>query len=1374
MRLRPILVALSICAVVVLTSGVPWRAPAPAGAAGGTSITAPDTTDDVGEWASLELDASGYPVISYYDVTNGNLKVMHCNDINCSGGDESITSPNTSGNVGLYTSLELDSSGYPVISYRDATNFDLKVMHCNDANCAGSDESITSPDTGGSVGRWTSLELDTSGHPVISYYDVTNSDLKVMHCNDANCAGGGESITSPDAASFVGEYTSLALDGSGYPVVSYHAEASDDLKLLHCNDANCAGDDESITSPDTSGYVGEYTSLALDASGYPVVSHYDRGNGDLRIVHCNDANCAGDDESITSPDSYGDVGEYTSLALDASGYPVVSYYYDGYDHLRVMHCNDPNCSGGDESITSPDTGYQTGWYTSLELDASGNPVVAYHDENNGDLKVLHCGHPNCIVTSNSVTNPGYTGEYSSLALDANGYPVVSYTVSGLADLDLMHCNDPKCSGGDESITVPYNAFAGTYTSLELDGSGYPVVSFFTTGLEILHCNDPNCSGGDDSITSHAQGSADGLYTSLQLDASGYPVVSYYQNAIGTQDLKVLHCNDPNCSGGGESITTPDTGGDVGMYSSLALDAAGYPVVAYWDDNNYDVKVMHCNDANCSGGDESITSPDTGLGFNGGHTSLALDASGYPVVSYFDNTNSDLRLLHCNDANCTGGDESITSPDTAGNVGQYTSLVVDASGYPVVSYYDTSNDDLKVMHCNDPNCSGSDESITSPDTAGNVGQFTSLALDAWGNPVVSYHDATGGDLKLLHCVDPECTGGKPWTLVVDSTSDAVDANPGDGTCATAGAQCTLRAAIQEANALTGPQSVNLPAKTYTLTIAGTGEDAAATGDLDITDDLTITGAAADTTIVDGGALDTVFHVLAGADVEVTGITVTGGSGTGYPGGIHNDGTLALSQVAISGNAASSNGGGINNDGTLTIESSTISGNTAGAHGGGIANRGPATLTMSNTTISGNAADGDGGGILQDNSGPVLDMNNVTIAFNTSDADVDATGEGGGLDIVSGTVSTSNTLLTLNTDHTGAGPDCRTTVKITSEGYNLLSNNTGCSFNALGTDQVGTGASPIISELGTLQDNGGPTMTHSLPADSPAIDTGHPWAPGFGGASCEATDQRGEPRPMDGDSVGTSRCDIGAFEAPGAITEPCPNQPDLPPPDSGCTEYDFTATLEVTATDISPDPLDCNVTGDIRETRDPVGDGDVDDLDDMDIEIVFLSGYIDCPGPLYLGSSIPSTGTVEEKSNVTPDELDFPANVEVDLCLTADTYPLGVLRNCAEGTPVEEKEPLHLTCTAYSMSSVDCVVVGTAGFFDGEGEEKATVEDGDFELVEITGGVGGITEMVRPDAEWLYSDDPSANSVGAVAGIVAAVFAAAALGGLASYARRRLRA
>ena len=100
-----------------------------------------------------------------------------------------------------------------------------------------------------------------------------------------------------------------------------------------------------------------------------------------------------------------------------------------------------------------------------------------------------------------------------------------------------------------------------------------------------------------------------------------------------------------------------------------------------------------------------------------------------------------------------------------------------------------------------------------------------------------------------------------TITVNSTADAVDATP-DGVCAAAAGTCTLRAAIQEANSQAGPQVISVPSGTYALTLTGSGEDQAATGDLDVTDDLLIGGAGA-TTIVDGNGTDRIFHVIGDA-------------------------------------------------------------------------------------------------------------------------------------------------------------------------------------------------------------------------------------------------------------------------------------------------------------------------------------------------------------------------------------------------------------------------------------------------------------------------------------------------------------------------------
>src|SRR5262249_18835387 len=136
-------------------------------------------------------------------------------------------------------------------------------------------------------------------------------------------------------------------------------------------------------------------------------------------------------------------------------------------------------------------------------------------------------------------------------------------------------------------------------------------------------------------------------------------------------------------------------------------------------------------------------------------------------------------------------------------------------------------------------------------------------------------------------------------------------PGDGSCVAVGGGCTLRAAIQEANALAGADAITVPAGTYLLTLAGQNEDTGATGDLDIRSPLPITGAGAATTIVDGNDIDRVFQTSVGP-VAISGLTIQNGSVVNNQGGgiLHNSGPLTLTDVIVTGNEAA-RGGGIAN-------------------------------------------------------------------------------------------------------------------------------------------------------------------------------------------------------------------------------------------------------------------------------------------------------------------------------------------------------------------------------------------------------------------------------------------------------------------------------
>src|SRR5262245_21361458 len=336
-----------------------------------------------------------------------------------------------------------------------------------------------------------------------------------------------------------------------------------------------------------------------------------------------------------------------------------------------------------------------------------------------------------------------------------------------------------------------------------------------------------------------------------------------------------------------------------------------------------------------------------------------------------------------------------------------------------------------------------------------------------------------------------------TFAVDSTDDATDATPGDGQCATKAGGCTVRAAIQEANALPGSDSIRLPSGTFLIAREGADDDQCIDGDLDITSSITINGDSASGTFIDGNHRSRVFDVRPTGAAVISRVTIQNGSAERGGGVRVEGGTLKLTDVTVRDSQAAQAGGGIWNDqGVLELLRSTISGNVAHDAGGGTANGGTATLR--NVTISGNTADVTGGGLH--NLGSAT-LSNTTVATNT------LTGVSN-----EGQLIFMNSLLANN-----AGPDCEGT--LTSRGFNLIRTVADCTFD-------GDTSGDLLNmdpALGPLQDNGGSTFTHALLDGSAALDAANPATPGTGDPACEDTDQRGVVRPQG------PRCDIGAFEA-----------------------------------------------------------------------------------------------------------------------------------------------------------------------------------------------------------------------------------------------------
>jgi predicted outer membrane repeat protein len=336
-------------------------------------------------------------------------------------------------------------------------------------------------------------------------------------------------------------------------------------------------------------------------------------------------------------------------------------------------------------------------------------------------------------------------------------------------------------------------------------------------------------------------------------------------------------------------------------------------------------------------------------------------------------------------------------------------------------------------------------------------------------------------------------------------------------------------------------------------------------LSIPFNLTLNGAKAATTIVDGTNTANVFTVGAGISLALSNLTIEKGVGYTGGGGVDNSGTLTVNKsnfytnTALSGGAILNTGtakisntnfsgnspyffghsascGAIDNRSTMTITASTFFNNYANNNltsGGAICNGG--TLTITRSTFSTNSSQGNNGGY----GGAIYNYAGTLSVTNSTFSQNSATTSGGAIYSQGGTVQISNSTFGTNPENMGGGGalsnagssvliqnsivantanggNCAGT--ITSDGYNLSSDAT-CNFNNTGD------LNNTDPKLGPLQNNGGPTQTEALQLGSPAIDAGNPSGCTDSQGHLLKTDQRGAPRP---DKEDTGGCDMGAYE------------------------------------------------------------------------------------------------------------------------------------------------------------------------------------------------------------------------------------------------------
>lgn len=384
-----------------------------------------------------------------------------------------------------------------------------------------------------------------------------------------------------------------------------------------------------------------------------------------------------------------------------------------------------------------------------------------------------------------------------------------------------------------------------------------------------------------------------------------------------------------------------------------------------------------------------------------------------------------------------------------------------------------------------------------------------------------------------------TAFAPLGFTVNSLLDTSDANPGNGACATSGGVCTLRAAIEEINAIGG-------STTYNITFSVTGTITLGSSLPNINHKLNVVGPGSGSLTINGNDTFRLLEINSLLTASISGVTMSHGNAVNLQGGAIESGNsvVTLSNSVFDHNAATFDGGAIrNNGGNMTITNCTFSNNTSGVQGGAVKQNGTA-MSMTGSTFFANTAAG-GGGLHVGTGSTNTTVTNTTFYGNNAgiggaaEARASATfrnctftrnvGSPGGLNFVNQSSTLVNTIVAGNTDAGNNPSDLNATsggsVDLAASFNNLVGNvgNTALT-NGLNGNQTGV-TSPGLTSLGNY---GGTTQTVALLCSSPAKDAGT-------NTSAPATDQRGVTRPNN------TTTDVGAFETNVTLTVPTTTLP-----------------------------------------------------------------------------------------------------------------------------------------------------------------------------------------------------------------------------------------
>ena len=672
-----------------------------------------DANPQVGQYAALALDNSNRPRISYYDAYNGSLKFAYKMS-------------------GVWIIQTLDSPTESTSSPAVEKSPELKdlLMRMNPGLLEDRSE-MTTYDAQYGVGRYSSIAVDETNVVHISYHDDQNGVLRYANWDGATWYINPQVDRDLGSETDVGSWSSIAVDDSERVFISYMSEKYDNLKYARSDDGGVNWEIETVDEgPESSPHVGSFTSIALDSSNRVHISYLDFSYGEYKLKYATNKTGAWNRVTV---DNDGEAGWDTSIAINSKNEIRISYYDEGEGNLKYA-----TSSGGGWSVKTLYHEGEVGRFTSVAYDKNDLPGISFYHVDSGVLYYTHYDGSSWKATG--LDTSGNVGLATSLAISSGDFPYISY-FSDVGD-NLKYARGVGSLWSTE--VVASQGTVGQYSSIQVDANGRPRIAYYdaTNG-------DLKYAWWDGVWHFSTVDSADdvGQFVSMVLDTLGRPHFSYYDATDGDLRMATFVGTGGNCgTGNAWECETVDSAGDVGKYSSIAVDPLDdLPIISYYDASNGALKLA----IGTAVGWAIKTIHDPLIGGSAGlYTSLKLDSTGKTRIAYYFSNFIGIDSLRY--AKYVGGGAGVGCDDdnyeceivdSGEKVGKYTSIALDSSDRPRIAYYDQANDAL--MYAFEYGGNWTIRKILPT----NSGQFASLYVDGNNSDLthIAHYDGSNGKL-----------------------------------------------------------------------------------------------------------------------------------------------------------------------------------------------------------------------------------------------------------------------------------------------------------------------------------------------------------------------------------------------------------------------------------------------------------------------------------------------------------------------------------------------------------------------------------------------------------------------------------------------------